>query len=91
MVPRASTRLRAGHAAPRNVAVHFQIALALAGLDRARYRVRIENELQGAIEGPPETAYEKFVSTRAEELLVLLKRGDTDGFDAKLRTFQGYP
>ena len=82
---------RAGHAAPHNVAVHYQIALSLSGLDATRYRARIESELNVAIEGPPQTAYEKFVAGRAQELLTLLKRGDTDAFAAKLRTFQGYP
>ncbi len=42
---------RAGRAAPRNVAVHYQIALSLAGLDVARYRTRIESELEAAIQG----------------------------------------
>jgi tetratricopeptide (TPR) repeat protein len=82
---------RAGRAAPHNVAVHYQIALSLAGVDPARYRARIESEFETAIQGPPQTAYEKFVAARAQELLTLLKRGDTDSFEAKLRTFQGYP
>jgi hypothetical protein len=71
--------------------VHYQIALSLAGVDPARYRARIESEFETAIQGPPQTAYEKFVAARAQELLTLLKRGDTDSFEAKLRTFQGYP
>ncbi len=82
---------RAGRAAPHNVAVHYQIALSLAGLDKVAHRQRIESELQTAIQGPPQTAYEKFVATRAQELLTLLKRGDADAFEAKLKTFQGYP
>lgn len=82
---------RAGRAAPHNVAVHYQIALSLAGMDPAGYRVRIENELNTATQGPPQTAYEKFVAGRAQELLTLSKRGDTDAFEARLRTFQGYP
>ena len=82
---------RAGRAAPHNVAVHYQIALSLAGVDQARYRARIQDELDAAIQGPPQTAYEKFVAARAQELLNLMKRGDQDAFEAKLRTFQGYP
>ena len=82
---------RAGRVAPHNVAVHYQIALSLAGLDAANYRTRIESELAAAIQGPPQTAYEKFVAGRAQELLTLLKRGDTDTFETKLKTFQGYP
>lgn len=82
---------RAGRAAPHNVAVHYQIALSLSGVDAMHYRARIESELNAAIEGPPQTAYEKFVAGRAQELLTLLKRGDQNAFEAKLRTFQGYP
>jgi len=82
---------RAGRAAPHNVAVHYQIALSLAGVDPARYRARIEDELNAAIQGPPQTAYEKFVAARAQELLNLMKRDDTDAFEARLRVFQGYP
>ena len=82
---------RAIKAAPRNVAVRYQIALSLAGLDPERYRSRIEGELNAAIQAPPETIYEKFVQGRAGELLALLKRDDRDAFDVKLRTFQGYP
>jgi hypothetical protein len=82
---------RAGRAAPHNVAVHYQIALSLAGVDKIVYRQRIESELQTAIQGPPQTAYERFVAARAQELLNLMKRGDGDAFDARLKTFQGYP
>jgi len=82
---------RAERAAPHNVAVHYQIALALGGSDKISYHARIESELQAAIEGPPQTVYEKFVAGRAQELLTLMKRGDSDAFDAKLKTFQGYP
>ena len=82
---------RAVRAQPRNVAVRYQIALSLAGLDPILYRGRIDSELEAAIHAAPETAYEKFVQGRAIELLALLKRGDRDAFDAKLRTFQGYP
>lgn len=82
---------RADRDAPRNVAVHYQIALSLAGLDAERYRPRIESELETAIQGPPQTVYEKFVASRAQELLALLKSGDQDAFAAKLRIFQGYP
>jgi hypothetical protein len=78
-------------AAPRNVAVRYQIALSLSGLDAERYRDRIESELGAAVQAPPETTYENFVQARAGELLALLQHGDRDGFDTKLRIFQGYP
>src|SRR6185437_12821313 len=82
---------RAARAAPRNVAVRYQIALSLAGLGAPATRERMESELEAAIQATPETAYEKFVQTRARELQTLLKRGDSSAFDAKVRTFQGYP
>jgi len=82
---------RATRAAPRNVAVRYQIALSLAGLGAPATRDRMESELEAAIQAAPETAYEKFVQTRARELQTLLKRGDGAAFDAKVRTFQGYP
>lgn len=82
---------RSARAAPRNVAVRYQIALSLAGFEPQLYRGRIESELDAAVHAAPETAYEKFVQGRASELLALLKRGDSDAFEAKLRIFQGYP
>jgi len=82
---------RAVRAAPRNVAVRYQIALSLAGLDRSTHAGRVENELEAAIRATPETAYEKFVQTRAGELLALLKQGDREAFDEKVRVYQGYP
>ncbi|MES2255124.1 MAG: hypothetical protein V4559_08790 [Pseudomonadota bacterium] len=82
---------RAVRAAPRNVAVRYQIGLSLAGLNPEIHRNRIDNELEAAIRAMPETAYEKFVQGRAAELLTLLKRGDRETFEIKLRAFQGYP
>ncbi len=81
----------AERAAPRNVAVRYQIALSLAGLDSEAQRGRIESELEAAIHAAPETAYEKFVQSRAEELIILSKRADHDAFDEKVHAFQGYP
>ena len=82
---------RAVRAAPRNVAVRYQIALSLAGLRSDTHRGRVESELEAAIHAAPETAYEKFMQARAGELLALLKRGDRDAFDEKVRIYQGYP
>jgi hypothetical protein len=82
---------RAVRAQPRNVAVRYQIALSLAGLNPVTHRSRIDSELEAAIHAVPETAYEKFVQGRAAELLMLLKRNDRDAFETKLRSFQGYP
>lgn len=82
---------RAVRAAPGNVAVRYQIALSLSGLDAETYRNRIESELQATIHATPETTYEKYVQGRAGEMLALLRRGDRDAFDARIRAFQGYP
>ena len=82
---------RAVRMAPGNVAVRYQIALSLSGFDAEVYRSPIESELQAAIHATPETAYEKYVQARAGELLTLLRRGDRDAFDARVRAFQGYP
>ncbi|MGH6828459.1 MAG: hypothetical protein ACREFW_06090 [Rhizomicrobium sp.] len=76
---------------PRNVAVHYQIALALAGLNQAAYRTRVKSELEAAAADPPQTAYEKFIAARARILLQLLESEDRDAFRTKLRAFQGYP
>jgi hypothetical protein len=82
---------RAVRAAPRNVAVRYQIALSLAGFDQDAHSGRVESELEAVIHAAPETAYEKFVQSRAGDLLALLKRGDRDAFDEKVRIYQGYP
>ena len=50
---------RAVHAAPGNVAVHYQIALSLSGFDPDTYRGRIESELTETVHATPDTAYEK--------------------------------
>ena len=82
---------RAVKAAPGNVAVHFQIALSLAGFDRARFTERIHTELEAAIASTPETAYERLVRGRARDLLALIKQGDDDAIETRVRKYQGYP
>ena len=82
---------RAVRVAPRNIAVRYQIALSLAGLDSDAYGGRVESELEAAVQNPPETAYEKFVQARAQELLGMLGRGDREAFNERVRMFQGYP
>ena len=82
---------RAAHDAPDNVAVHYQIALSLAGFDADKYRSRIESEWVAATRDAPATTYEKAMQARAGELLALLRRGDTDKFDAMVHKYQGYP
>ena len=81
---------RAVKLAPGNVAVRYQIALALAGFDPETYRSRIATELDAAIKAAPATAYERAMQARAVELKILQSRS-RPVFDAKVREFQGYP
>jgi hypothetical protein len=76
--------------APDNVAVHYQIALSLAGFDPNKYRARIAAELRASISGVAQTAYEKKVQARAAELLGLLNPGAHDAFDLRVRKYQGF-
>jgi tetratricopeptide (TPR) repeat protein len=82
---------RAVRLAPGNVAVHYQIALSLAGLDSAKYRDRIITELKASAAAIADTAYEKKVQGRAVELLGLFNSGAQDGFDSRVRKYQGFP
>jgi hypothetical protein len=81
---------RAVKLAPGNVAVRYQIALSLAGLDPDTYRARIAAELDAAVRATPATAYEKAMQGRAAELKTLLG-ANRAAFDARVRVFQGYP
>jgi hypothetical protein len=81
---------RAARLAPGNVAVRYQIALALAGFDPEAYRARITAELDAALRGNAVTAYERTMQARASELKALQSHS-RPVFDAKVRAFQGYP
>ena len=82
---------RAVRLAPGNVAVRYQIALSLAGFDTAKYQSRIALELKAAMSDTPETAYEKKIQARANELLALMNQRTDDAFHARVRKFQGFP
>jgi hypothetical protein len=82
---------QAARLAPANVAVHYQIALSLAGFDPDKYRTRIDSELTAAMRDMPATAYEKAIQGRAADLQALLRHGDGDTLAAKVRKYQGYP
>ena len=56
---------RAVKIAPDNVAVHYQIALSLAGFDANKYHDRISTELKDAVSGLAQTTYEKKIQERA--------------------------
>ena len=77
--------------APENVAVHYQIALSLAGLNLDKYRTRIVTEFRAAQAAPANTAYEKKIQGRATELLGLLNQGAHDAFESRVRKYQGFP
>ena len=81
---------RAVALAPGNVAVRYQIALSLAGLDPDVHRARIAAELDAALRATPNTAYEKAMQARAAELKAVLG-ASRPVLDAKVRKFQGYP
>jgi tetratricopeptide (TPR) repeat protein len=82
---------RAEKVAPGNVAVRYQIALALLGYDAARFHARIVTELRAAVAATPQTAYEKRVQDRANDMLGLVNHGPEDALATKLRKYQGFP
>ena len=76
---------------PGNVVVHYQYALAMAGLDADEYHDQIEKQLTEAANGTPKTAYDKMSKERAAKLLEILKSGKSDLFDKTVSQYQGYP
>jgi len=76
--------------APDNLAIRFQYALTLAGYDPQRYRAEIEDCLSRTARSQADTAYDRLVQKRAGELLGLLRKGDDDGFAARVRLYEGY-
>ena len=81
---------RAVKLAPANVAVHYQVGLALLGFDDEKYHARILTELRAAVGGTAATAYEKAIQTRANDLLGLFNHGSDDALAARLRKYQGF-
>jgi tetratricopeptide (TPR) repeat protein len=81
---------RALKADPSNVAVHYQIGLSLAGYDPDKFRLRIASEFRAAVTGHADTAYERRMQDRANELLGLVNRGPRDTLDARVRKYQGF-
>ena len=82
---------RAVRLAPGNVAVRYQVALSLAGFDTEKYHARIASELNAAVSGTAQTAYEKKIQDRAQELLGLMTPAAHDEFDSLVRRYQGFP
>lgn len=75
---------------PTNVAVHYQIGLSLAGYDADKFHLRIAAEFRAAVNGHADTAYERKIQDRANELLGLVNRGPRDVLDARVRKYQGF-
>ena len=71
--------------------MHYQVALSLLGFDADKYRLRIASELRAALGNQADTAYEKKMQDRANELLGLLNHGPRDALEARVRKYQGYP
>jgi hypothetical protein len=77
--------------APANLVIHYQYALALSAYDLDGYRKDVETQLVRATEGTPQSAYDTFARARAQQLLDVLRRGDTDEAKRLVRRDQGYP
>lgn len=77
--------------APDNLVLRYQYALSLSGYDAGRFSHEIKDALVRIAKLKAATAYETLAKTRAAELNALLAKGDRDGFDARVRRYQGYP
>jgi hypothetical protein len=78
-------------AAPGNLVIRYQYALALAGYDLPEYQKDVEASLARALACQPASAYETFTRNRARELLDALKRGDATAAARLVRHDEGYP
>lgn len=76
---------------PKDVVLHYQFALSMAGLDPDKYHDQILKQLNAAATGTPASAYDELSKKRAAELLDLLKAGKEDAFEAKVKAYQGFP
>jgi hypothetical protein len=77
--------------APDNLSVRYQYALSLSGYDLDRFRHEVDDAFVRVARLKPATAYETVAQRRAAELAALLKKGDRDTFNARVRKYQGYP
>ena len=78
-------------AAPDNLSVRYQYALSLSGYDLDRFRHEVDDAFIRVAKLKAASAYELVAQRRAAELAALLKKGDRNTFDAKVRRYQGYP
>jgi hypothetical protein len=77
--------------APDNLSVRYQYALSLSGYDLDRFRHEVDDAFVRVAKLKAASAYELVAQRRAAELAALLKKGDRDTFDARVRRYQGYP
>ena len=76
--------------APGNIAIRYQYALTLSGYDAKRFHAEIDTLFTHVVEGRADTAYMRLLQKRAAELRGLLRKGDADGFAARVRAYEGY-
>jgi hypothetical protein len=77
--------------APSNLVLRYQYALSLAAFDLSAYRKDVEDQLGRAVACAPQSKYEAFARARAQQLLDVVKRGDTDEVRRLVHRDQGYP
>jgi hypothetical protein len=82
---------RAFAIAPSNVVLRYQYALSLAAYNLSTYRKDVEEQLGRAVACTPQSNYEIFARKRAQQLLDVVKRGDTDEVQRLVHRDQGYP
>ncbi|HSZ10743.1 MAG TPA: hypothetical protein VK759_01115, partial [Rhizomicrobium sp.] len=77
--------------APNDVIINYQFGLELAAYDADRYRDKIVTAWKHATTAPSQSAYDDAQKKRADELLALLKGGDRQAFDEKVKAYMGIP
>jgi hypothetical protein len=82
---------KAFQAAPGNIVLRYQYALALSGYDRKKYLKEVESALNFAATGVPQTAYETYVQRQARTMLAALQHGDIPAYEKLRKRAQGYP
>lgn len=69
---------------PDNLALHFELALALLSLDPGAYATRATGHLEAAVAAEPGAAFERFVQGRAKSLLAATRNGDRRALDRQI-------
>jgi hypothetical protein len=82
---------KAFQAMPDNIVLRYQYALSLSAFDLTTYRKDVDDALNRASTGKPQTAYEVFAQGRARQLRDTLTKGDLTAYKALVHHDQGYP